>query len=93
VVGEAVDLDDEALGKPEHVDLMPADPYVQIGWRQAGGTQQVEHSRFRLRSSERWAPVVFDQRTGGGAAGPARGRSINDRSSLARTRRFTTAFS
>ena len=54
VEGEAVDLDDEALGGPEEVDFVACDFLVRV-WRwETRRSDQFEEETLRLRSRERW---------------------------------------
>ena len=42
----AVDLDDEAVGGPEEVDLVAGDPHVGLGLGQAGRADELEEAAF-----------------------------------------------
>jgi hypothetical protein len=53
VEGVAVDLDDEVVPAPEEVDLVAGELDVGLGLGQAGRSDQLEQTSFRLGSRER----------------------------------------
>ncbi len=53
MVGIAVDLDDDPLGRPDGVDLVRADPHVGPGLRQLGGADEGEQPPLGLRARQR----------------------------------------
>jgi hypothetical protein len=52
VEGVAVDLDDQAVVGPEHVDLVAADASVGLRWREAGLADQLEQSALGFGTGE-----------------------------------------
>ncbi|HYY21909.1 MAG TPA: hypothetical protein VE780_08520 [Thermoleophilaceae bacterium] len=83
MVGEAVDLHDEPLRRPQQVDLVAAEPCVYGGRRQLGGPQQREQALLSLRAGERRGGVGREHR-GEGARPAAAGGAIEQRPELGR---------
>ncbi len=66
---KAVDLDYEALGAPEEVDLVAVNTCVDLGRRQLGPADQVQKPLLGLGSGQGGARLALEQGRQAGASG------------------------